>query len=213
MKSSKSSAKIPVATEIFFEASSLRILNGRKACLSLGKAQQSKPNQVYKSRDWRFLLGCLSDCIGVSHRTPINFRFKAPQQFLEVVRQAVPSQTVSRLVGNEANNDSSEQAAFWRTVRMRVTAYCPCRRCCGRYSDGKTASGHKIKRGDTFVAADKRYSFGTEMIVPGYNNSKPVKVPDRGRAIRGNRLDVFFDSHRKARKWDIKYLSVRVRIN
>ncbi|MFH1883583.1 MAG: hypothetical protein ABIL62_12850 [Planctomycetota bacterium] len=88
----------------------------------------------------------------------------------------VPSQTVSRPAGNEANKDSSEQAAFWRTVRMRVTAYCPCRRCCGRYSDKRTAGGHKIRRGDTFVAADRKHSFGTEMIVPGYNNSKPVKV-------------------------------------
>jgi len=123
----------------------------------------------------------------------------------------VPSQTVSRPAGNEANKDSSEQAAFWRAVRMRVTAYCPCRRCCGRYSDRKTASGYKIRRGDTFVAADRRYPFGTEMIVPGYNNSKPVKVLDRGRVIRGNRLDVFFDSHRKARKWGVKYLSVKVR--
>lgn len=123
----------------------------------------------------------------------------------------VPSQTVSRPAGNEANKGSSEQAALWRTVRMRVTAYCPCRRCCGRYSDRKTASGHKIRRGDTFVAADRRHSFGTEMIVPGYNNSKPVKVLDRGRVIRGNRLDVFFNSHRKAKKWGVKYLPVKVR--
>jgi len=96
---------------------------------------------------------------------------------------------------------------------MRVTAYCPCRRCCGRNGDRKTASGHKIKPGDTFVSADRRYPFGTEMIVPGYNNSKPVKVLDRGYAIRGNRIDVFFDSHRKARKWGVKYLPVKVLTN
>jgi len=126
---------------------------------------------------------------------------------------AVPSQTVNRPAENEAKKDSSKQAALWRTVRMRVTAYCPCRRCCGRHSDGKTASGHKIRRGDTFVAADRKHSFGTKMIVPGYNNSKPVKVLDRGRVIRGNRLDVFFNSHRKARKWGVKYLPVKVRIN
>ncbi len=96
---------------------------------------------------------------------------------------------------------------------MRVTAYCSCRRCCGRNSDRKTASGHKIKRGDTFVSADRRYPFGTEMIVPGYNNSKLVKVLDRGRVIRGNRLDVFFDSHRKARKWGVKYLPIKVLTN
>ncbi len=96
---------------------------------------------------------------------------------------------------------------------MRVTAYCPCEKCCGRDSDRQTASGHKIKRGDTFVAADKKYPFGTEIIVPDYNNSKPVKVLDRGFAIRGNRLDVFFDSHQEAREWGVKYLSVKVLTN
>jgi 3D (Asp-Asp-Asp) domain-containing protein len=100
-----------------------------------------------------------------------------------------------------------------REYEMRVTAYCPCEKCCGKNSDRTTASGHKIKRGDTFVAADTRYPFGTEIIVPGYNNSKPVKVLDRGYSISGNRLDVFFDSHQKAREWGVKYLSVKVLTN
>jgi 3D (Asp-Asp-Asp) domain-containing protein len=100
-----------------------------------------------------------------------------------------------------------------QVYEMRVTAYCPCEKCCGKNSNRKTASGHKIKRGDTFVAADKRYPFGTEFIVPGYNNSKPVKVLDRGFAIRGNQLDVFFDSHQKAKKWGVKYLPVKVLTN
>jgi len=96
---------------------------------------------------------------------------------------------------------------------MRITAYCPCRRCCGRSADRKTASGHKIRRGDAFVAADRNYPFGTEMIVPGYNSSEPVKVLDRGSAIYGNRLDVFFDSHQRAIEWGVKYLPVKVLTN
>ncbi len=104
-----------------------------------------------------------------------------------------------------------QQTSQWQTVRMRVTAYCACRRCCGRFADGITASGHKIRQGDTFAAADKKYPFGTEMIVDGYNNDKPIKVLDRGGAIRGNKLDVFYNSHREARKWGVKYIDVKVR--
>lgn len=122
-----------------------------------------------------------------------------------------PSQTVSRPVGNKAKEDSSEQVYLWQTIRMRVTGYCPCRKCCGKYSDGKTASGHKIVQGDTFVAADSRHSFGTKMIVPGYNDCRPVQVLDRGGAIRGNRLDIFFNSHHKARQWGVRYLLVKLR--
>lgn len=99
----------------------------------------------------------------------------------------------------------------WDTVRMRVTAYCLCRKCCGKYADGVTACNHKIKQGDVFVAADKKYRFGTEVIVPGYNGEKPVKVLDRGRVIKGDRLDVFYNSHRTAKKWGVKYLDVKVK--
>lgn len=105
------------------------------------------------------------------------------------------------------------QPARWRTVRMRVTGYCPCPKCCGDYSDGITATGHQIQPGDTFVAADRRYAFGTEMIIPGYNNGQAVKVLDRGGAIRGNKLDAFFHTHQAALEWGVKYLDVKVREN
>ena len=111
-----------------------------------------------------------------------------------------------------ANNpvDNPEQAGEWQTVQMRVTAYCPCPKCCGRYSDGITACGHKIHAGDAFLAADRKYPFGTEIIVPGYKNGEPVKILDRGGAIRGNRLDVFFHSHEEALRWGVRYLDVKV---
>ncbi|MHC4558520.1 MAG: 3D domain-containing protein [Planctomycetota bacterium] len=109
---------------------------------------------------------------------------------------------------SQMNQDSSGQ---WQTKRMRVTAYCPCPKCCGQYSDGVTASGHKIQPGDTFVAADKRFSFGTEMVIAGYNNGQLVKVLDRGGAIRGNRLDLFFGTHQEALEWGVKHLDVRIR--
>ncbi len=103
-----------------------------------------------------------------------------------------------------------EQSSEWQTVQMRVTAYCPCPKCCGEYSDGVTACGHEIEPGDVFVAADKRYSFRTEMLISGYNDGQPVKVLDRGGAIRGNRLDVFFASHQEALEWGVRNLDVKV---
>jgi 3D (Asp-Asp-Asp) domain-containing protein len=99
----------------------------------------------------------------------------------------------------------------WEIIEMRVTAYCPCPSCCGEYSDGVTACGYVIQPGDTFVAADSRYPFGTEMLIPGYSNSRPVKVLDRGGAIKGNRLDVFFATHEEALQWGVQYLEVNVR--
>ncbi len=101
-------------------------------------------------------------------------------------------------------------AGQWENVQMRVTAYCPCDKCCGEYADGVTASQHEIEPGDAFVAADSRYAFGTEMVVPGYNTNRPVKVMDRGGAIQGSRLDVFFATHQEALEWGVRNLDVKV---
>jgi 3D (Asp-Asp-Asp) domain-containing protein len=127
-----------------------------------------------------------------------------------LIATELSSQMVGDQVEIEVKNEVSEQVALWQTIRMRVTAYCWCWRCCGKHSDGITANGHRIRLRDTFVAADKMHSFGTEMIIPGYNNSQPVKVLDRGGAIRGNQLDVFFNSHQKALEWGVQYLPVKV---
>jgi len=99
-----------------------------------------------------------------------------------------------------------------RVIRMLVTAYCPCRTCCGRHSDGKTASGKSIHaNGSRFVAADTRIlAFGTRVSVPGYHGGAPVSVLDRGGRIKGRRLDVFFPSHARARRWGARWLDVTV---
>jgi 3D (Asp-Asp-Asp) domain-containing protein len=51
------------------------------------------------------------------------------------------------------------------------------------------------------------------MLIPGYSNSQPVKVLDRGGAIKGNRLDVFFATHEEALEWGVQYLEVKIRKN
>ena len=47
--------------------------------------------------------------------------------------------------------------------------------------------------------------------IPGYAEGKPVPVLDRGGAIKGNRLDVFFPTHQAALNWDRKTLTVEIK--
>ena len=159
-----------------------------------------------------------SRCKNTGYIFRVNRKFILAVILLSVVFFALvgtgglESAEASGQVESEAQNESYDRAVSWQTIRMRVTAYCWCWKCCGKHSDGITANGHRIRLRDTFVAADKMHSFGTEMVIPGYNNSQPVKVLDRGRAIRGSRLDVFFNSHQKALEWGVKYLPVKVRV-
>jgi len=91
---------------------------------------------------------------------------------------------------------------------MVVTAYCGGKCCCGQYG-GKlvTASGYKIKAGDKLCAAPRNLKFGTMIDIPGYGR---VPVLDRGGAIKGNRLDVYFPTHKEAKEWGRKTLKVKV---
>jgi 3D (Asp-Asp-Asp) domain-containing protein len=98
-----------------------------------------------------------------------------------------------------------------RSVMMEVTAYCGCPKCCGSKAKGLTASGKGISyNGGRFVAADKGLPFGTRLLVPGYNDGNPVEVIDRGGAIKGNKLDVFFPSHDQAKQWGRRRVMVQV---
>lgn len=89
--------------------------------------------------------------------------------------------------------------------RMKVTAYCTCPRCCGKWSDGYAASGVRAK--GKLIAADRRYPFGTVMTVPGYGTAT---VQDRGGAIKGDRLDLLFPSHQAALQWGVRWLDVTI---
>lgn len=96
-------------------------------------------------------------------------------------------------------------------VVYRVSAYCagPC--CCGRFADGVTSSGHVIAEGDRFCAAALEIPFGTVLEIPGYNEGQGVPVLDRGGAVRGRRLDVYFETHAEALAWGVRILEVKVK--
>lgn len=98
-----------------------------------------------------------------------------------------------------------------KTIEMEVTAYCPCKKCCGPLAQGITASGKRVNYNNgEFVAADRSIKFGTKLIIPGYAGSNPVEVTDRGGAIKGNKLDVYFHSHQEALNWGRQKLTVTV---
>ncbi len=101
---------------------------------------------------------------------------------------------------------------YWKTLLMRVTSYAPDRRCCWPFAGTTTASGASVHTNDGhLVAADTHIiPFHCLVSVPGYDNSRPVPVLDRGGAIRGYRLDVLQSTFQRASNWGSRLLYVRV---
>ena len=98
------------------------------------------------------------------------------------------------------------------TLRMEVTAYCPCTKCCGENAQGITASGRDVSYNNSrFVAADTSVlPFHTKLVIPGYHDGATVEVIDRGGAIKGNKLDLYFPTHEEALQWGRKWIDVTI---
>ncbi len=98
-----------------------------------------------------------------------------------------------------------EEVTGWTPWDVVVTAYCPCKKCCGPCADGRTASG--VPAQGKLIAAPKSIPFGTRIFVPGYG---VATVQDRGKAIRGDRLDVLFETHAEAVRFGRRKVTVLV---
>jgi 3D (Asp-Asp-Asp) domain-containing protein len=97
-----------------------------------------------------------------------------------------------------------------------VTAYCPCEKCCGKWS--KLGLGRKLPDGTKLqdalragcIAAPPEIPFGTQIRVDGYHGGKWVVVHDRGGAIKGKHIDLLFSTHADARRWGVKTIRLEM---
>ena len=136
---------------------------------------------------------------------------KAPMAIAAVQTMSAPVELLHDAVPAAATISPMVVAPKVRTLRMEVTAYCPCKKCCGENAQGITASGHEVSYNQSrFVAADTdRLPFGTKLVIPGYG-SGAVEVIDRGGAIKGHKLDVFFTTHQEALQWGRQWVDVTI---
>ncbi|MDP7979286.1 3D domain-containing protein [Bacillus multifaciens] len=123
-------------------------------------------------------------------------------------KQAIPSAEVIRALEN------AKDWSKYRQVEVTATGY-----TAGRESTGKTKghpqygitySGVKVKR-DIYstIAADLRvFPIGTILFVPGYGYGV---VADKGGAIQGDRLDLYYETVRDVyNQWGKKKVNVYV---
>lgn len=100
----------------------------------------------------------------------------------------------SKVVQAVKETEASENELI-EPIEFEVTGYCPCEKCCGK-TDGITKSGVKAISSKT-IAMDKKYPMGTEVIIEGFENIVFEKQ-DIGGAIKGNKIDIYFDTHQEA---------------
>lgn len=107
---------------------------------------------------------------------------------------------------------SRGQTKFVKAMYVTATGYCPCNICTGSYDGSRTASGAPTRAYHT-IATPKTFSFGTEFFIPYFSkasNKGIFVVEDRGGAIKGNRIDVFFNTHNEALKFGRRTLKIYI---
>lgn len=86
-------------------------------------------------------------------------------------------------------------------IEYEATAYCSCEKCCGSWAlirpDGivYTASGAVAEQGVTIAADWDVLPPGTVVYIDGLGERV---VQDRGGAIKGNAVDIYFEDHEEA---------------
>lgn len=89
---------------------------------------------------------------------------------------------------------------------FRLTAYCNCTKCCGKWAGGPTASGTMPQAGRTIAVDTSVIPMGTQVMI----NGRYYIAEDTGSGIDGNCIDIYFDSHEKALEFGVKYMEAFV---
>jgi len=101
-------------------------------------------------------------------------------------------------------------------MQLEATAYCACYECCGKYPGNKwygiTATGTRAKVGT--IAVDPRViPLGTKVYVEGLYGAKNygyATAEDTGGAIKGQIIDLYFDTHRETINWGRQQVKVYI---
>ena len=88
-------------------------------------------------------------------------------------------------------------------MTLKAYAYCPCAECCGK-TDGITATGTQATPNRTIAVDKSVIPYGSKVVIDG----NVYIAEDCGGAIKGNRIDILFDTHQEALAFGVQYAEV-----
>lgn len=122
----------------------------------------------------------------------------------EVATEA--TENISETTESTIEESSDSDTNLVSLGRFRLTAYCNCSKCCGKWAGGATASGVMPVANRTIAVDTSVIPFGTKVVI----NGNTYVAEDTGSAIVGNRIDIYFDSHQEALNFGVQYAEVFV---
>lgn len=144
---------------------------------------------------------------GVLEITKKQYYFDGKITKVEEISRKVIEEPVDTII--QVGTKKKEQPAssidglnYKKTITMKSTAYTPNDAGCS----GRTATGAKATKG--IAAVDTNViPFGTKLYIPGYGIAVAA---DRGGAIKGNRIDLCYNTLSEAYSWGRRNVTVYV---
>ena len=99
----------------------------------------------------------------------------------------------------------NQKLPFTNIGQFDLSFYCPCEKCVGKKKIVRTASGTKPKANYTIAVDTRIIPLGSILYIEGFGY---FIAQDTGSAIKGNRIDIFVDSHQQALKLGRKKANV-----
>ena len=126
----------------------------------------------------------------------------------------------TRIIEIETDKESDTNQAIEPVSlgEFKLTAYCSCSLCCGKWAYNRPVdeNGNEIVYGSIGERLNEGYSiavdpsiipYRTEVIIDGHI----YKAQDCGGAIKGNRIDVYFEDHNRALEFGVQHAEVFVK--
>ena len=116
---------------------------------------------------------------------------------------------------SDEDGDTSQAVKPVSLGEFKLTAYCSCSKCCGKWANNrpKDENGNEIVYGSIVERLKEGYSIAVDPTVITYRteviiNGNTYKAQDCGGAIKGNRIDIYFNDHQEALNFGVQYAEV-----
>ena len=119
-----------------------------------------------------------------------------------------------KLPGEDKPAEGSAELTIGEPLgEFRLTAYCPCAKCCGK-TDGITSTGTLATEGRTIAVDPAVIPYGSTVTIYFADGTSHTYIAeDCGGAITESRIDVFFDDHQTALQFGVQRAYVYMEVS
>lgn len=152
------------------------------------------------------IIGCIYE--EQQYKTTIH---RIDETKYETKQQINETNTIDKETDREVDIQAAKPVSLGE---FKLTAYCSCTKCCGKWAYNRPndivygAIGEELKEGHSIAVDPKVIPYRTEVIIDGV----AYRAQDCGGAIKGNRIDIYFENHDDALDFGVQYKEVFVNL-